>query len=144
MANEIEEEDKQQPCLLELYLETHEEAENQCDPKDSEKYLSTVAENLNQDLVEVLNKYVQGHAGLSLVHILRAAHLSMASQLGLVEEWLRFELSDAEVPLDPAVIDEERGYQMHSGHVHAHMHLCDEHGHDDPHGKKDDEPPVVH
>lgn len=141
---ENEESKEQQPCLLELYLETHEQAENKCDPQESEKYLRTIAENLNTDLVDLLNKYVQGHAGLSLVHTLRAAHLAMASQLGLVEEWMRFELDDAEVPLDPSVIDEERGYQMHSGHIHAHVHLCGEHGHPDPHGKNDDEPPVVH
>ncbi len=141
MANEVEA--TKQPCLLELYLETEEQAEDQCEPEKSEEYLSKVADNLNMDLVEVLNKYMQGHKGLSLVHALRGAHLAMASQLGLVEEWLRFELAEADVPLDPHVIDEERGYQIHSGHVHAHVHLCGEHDHGSPHGE-DEEPPVVH
>lgn len=137
------EEAQHPPCLLELYLETKEQAENKCDPEESEKYLATIADNFNTDLVDLLNKYTQGHRDLSLVHTLRAAHLAMASQLGLVEEWLRFELAEADVPLEPHIIDEERGYQIRSGHVHAHMHLCGEHDHEDPHGG-DEEPPMVH
>lgn len=143
MADESEKEN-QNPCLLDLYLETEDTVEDKTTPEEGQKFLDTTMNNLNADLVDVLNKYTQGHSGLSLFHTLRSAHLALASQLGLVEGWMAMEMVRNNVDLDPGIIHAERGEQLQSGFDHAHMHLCTAHNHDETNKEDEDDEPMVH
>ena len=113
------------PCLIERWnvttvapVSTHRSQE------DLNALLDTVGATLERAINDVLSGLLAPHRELvPLLHALRGAHLALAGQLGVVEEWMSALMKREGVPLD--YVARERDEGMDGGRTHAREHFVD-------------------